>query len=49
LAGIEVPVMAGKWTYGREPEESGWHRPDWFPPPFSAGFTQAYVGYGWQL
>jgi len=49
LAGVEVPVMAGKFAYSRETEESGWHRPDWFPPPFSAGFTQAYVGYGWQL
>jgi hypothetical protein len=49
LAGAEMPLVALKLAYSKEADETGWHHPDWFPPPISAAFTQAYVGYGWTL
>jgi hypothetical protein len=49
LAGVQVPLVAAEFSYGREPDDTGWHHPEWFPPPVSAAFTQAYVGYSWKL
>ena len=49
LVGLEVPLVGVETHHSSEPGDSGWRAPDWYPPPYSAAFTQAYVGYGWQL
>ena len=47
LVGLDLPLVGLKTTYSREPEESGWHALDGFPPPVSFAFSQACVGYRW--
>ena len=49
LMGIEVPLVGVETHHSTERGDAGWRSPDWYPPPISAAFTQAYVGYGWKL
>ena len=49
LLGLEVPLVAVELNHSQERDETGWHAPEWFPPPIAAALTQAYVGYGWGL
>ena len=49
LLGFEMPLVAEESNHSQEPGDTGWHRPEWFPPPISVLFSQVYIGYGWDL